>query len=114
MAMMPLQSIRAAVARHAADAFELGAVEIGALRPDELLVRLVATGMCHADIGMIANPSVPKPIVLGHEGAGVVERVGAAVMTFSPGDHVVLSFDSCGNCSACWSGHPAYCRSSRA
>ena len=52
---------------------------------------------------------VPLPIVLGHEGAGVVERVGAGVRKVAPGDHVVLSFMSCGHCARCAAGQPAYC-----
>jgi aryl-alcohol dehydrogenase len=79
-------------------------------REDEILVRLVATGVCHTDL--IARDQlypVPQPIVLGHEGAGVVEKVGAGVRHVEPGDHVVLSFLSCGNCSTCRAGAPAYC-----
>lgn len=80
------------------------------LRADEVLVRIVGVGMCHTDVlpraeGFIAAP----PIVPGHEGSGVVERVGTAVTDIAPGDHVVLSFDSCGACGACTTGRPAYC-----
>ncbi len=53
----------------------------------------------------------PLPGVLGHEGAGVVEQVGAAVTSVEPGDQVLLSFTSCAHCDACRSGHPAYCDS---
>jgi aryl-alcohol dehydrogenase len=52
---------------------------------------------------------VPKPVVLGHEGAGVVERVGRAVRKVKPGDHVVMTFDSCGHCPSCYKGDAAYC-----
>jgi aryl-alcohol dehydrogenase len=65
-------------------------------RPNEILVRIVATGVCHGDI--VARDQVypvPQPIVLGHEGAGVVEAVGTAVSTLRKGDHVILSYDSC-------------------
>ncbi|HEX4409887.1 MAG TPA: NAD(P)-dependent alcohol dehydrogenase [Xanthobacteraceae bacterium] len=79
-------------------------------RPDEVLVRIVATGMCHTDLVIRDQVyPVPMPIVLGHEGAGIVERVGAAVRKVLPGDHVVLSFMSCGHCGRCAMGQPAYC-----
>jgi aryl-alcohol dehydrogenase len=77
---------------------------------DEMLVRIVATGICHTDLGMMSPDSfVPLPIVLGHEGVGVVEEVGKSVSDFMPGDRVLLSIDQCGQCSACDSGSPAYC-----
>ena len=84
-------------------------------RSDEVLVRLVATGVCHSDIAVVTGDlPLPTPIVLGHEGAGVVEVVGAAVTTVKPGDHVVLTFASCGSCGQCVSGHPVYCKASAA
>lgn len=79
-------------------------------RNDEVLVQVVATGICHTDVGMRNSPDrVPKPIVLGHEGAGIVMKVGAAVRKVKPGDHVVISFNSCGHCPSCDHGDPAYC-----
>jgi aryl-alcohol dehydrogenase len=71
---------------------------------------MVATGVCHTD-ALVRDQVLPTPlpVVLGHEGAGIVDAVGAAVTTVVPGDHVVLGFDSCGRCTACRSGHPAYC-----
>ena len=79
-------------------------------RADEVLVRLAATGVCHSDIAVITGDlPLPTPIVLGHEGAGVVETVGSSVTTVKPGDHVVLTFASCGSCGQCVSGHPVYC-----
>lgn len=71
---------------------------------------MVATGLCHTDLG-VASGGLPFPLpgVLGHEGAGVVEAVGPAVTGITPGDHVVLSFSSCGECRNCHGGHPAYC-----
>lgn len=84
-------------------------------RADEVLVRLKATGVCHSDISVITGDlPLPTPIVLGHEGAGVVESVGSSVATVKPGDHVVLTFASCGSCGQCLSGHPVYCDSSAA
>ena len=79
-------------------------------RVDEVLVRIVATGICHTDIKIATTPGLsPRPIVLGHEGAGVVEKVGAGVRKLAPGDHVVLTFDSCGRCPTCAMGKPSYC-----
>ena len=81
-------------------------------RPDEVLVRIVGTGVCHTDLVMRDQlVPTPFPAVLGHEGAGVVERVGGAVDGLAPGDHVVLSFASCGGCPSCGHSEPAYCHS---
>ena len=89
---------------------ELREIDLEDPRDDELLVRLVATGICHTDIGIMQEePFVPVPIVLGHEGAGIVERVGSAVTGFAPGDRVILSIDACGKCPSCHDDHPAYC-----
>lgn len=100
----------AAVVRQKGGPFLIEQVDIAAPRHDEVLVRVVATGMCHTD--MVARDQmypVPQPIVLGHEGAGVVEAVGENVTKVAPGDHVVLSFHSCGRCQPCFEGHPASC-----
>ena len=85
-------------------------LELGEPRADEIVVRLVATGVCHTDIAMRDQAfPVPQPIVLGHEGAGVVEAVGASVTRVVPGDHVVMSYDSCGRCPSCLDGAATYC-----
>jgi aryl-alcohol dehydrogenase len=80
-------------------------------RNDEVLVRLVATGICHTDMAMRDHKiyPIPHPAVFGHEGAGVVERVGAGVSALIPGDHVVLSFGFCGACGPCNDNRPSYC-----
>jgi len=85
-------------------------VEMDEPRADEVLVRVVATGVCHTD-AHVRNQGyeTPLPIVLGHEGAGVVEKTGADVRALEVGDHVVMSFPSCGRCAQCIAGHPAYC-----
>jgi aryl-alcohol dehydrogenase len=104
------EGFRAAVVRDPGGPFRLETAAITAPRDDEVLVRVVATGMCHTD--MVARDQiypVPQPIVLGHEGAGVVEAVGRDVTKVGRGDHVVLSFHSCGQCQPCHEGHPAYC-----
>jgi aryl-alcohol dehydrogenase len=80
-------------------------------RADEIRVRLVASGICHTDQVMADGAlRAGPPVVLGHEGAGVVESVGSAVSTHAIGDHVVLSFAHCGHCDACQEGMPSYCR----
>jgi aryl-alcohol dehydrogenase len=101
---------RAAVVRPTSRTFDIEDVSLDDPRDDEVLVRLVATGVCHTDL--IARDQVypvPQPIVLGHEGAGIVEKVGAGVTHVEPGDHVVLTYLSCGDCPACRDGSPAYC-----
>ncbi len=79
-------------------------------REDEVVVRLVGVGVCHTDMVLRdGHLPLPFPVVLGHEGSGVVEQVGTAVTGLAPGDHVVLSFDSCGHCPSCDDHAPAYC-----
>lgn len=101
---------RAAVVRRRQGPLVWEDVVLDDLRPDEMYVRLVATGICHTDIafkdGLISSQ---YPAVLGHEGAGIVERVGTQVKNVHVGDRVLLSFASCGVCSPCRSGHPAHC-----
>ncbi|MFI1389124.1 NAD(P)-dependent alcohol dehydrogenase [Streptomyces griseoaurantiacus] len=92
--------------------FELRSVHLDDLRPDEVLVRLRAAGMCHTDLSARAGViPFPLPGVLGHEGAGVVEAVGDRVDRVTVGDKVLMTFTSCGHCATCRSGHPAYCDS---
>ncbi|WP_426323275.1 NAD(P)-dependent alcohol dehydrogenase [Microbacterium sp. E-13] len=103
--------MRAAVLRSVDGPFEIEEVAVGELRADEVLVRVLASGMCHTDL-ILRSPARAAeftPIIAGHEGAGVVEEIGSAVTRVSPGDHVLLSFDSCGWCRACLTGAPAYC-----
>lgn len=101
---------RAAVVESGGAPFTLSEVQLDEPGPNEALVRLVASGLCHTDLG-VASGGLPFPLpgVLGHEGAGVVEAVGSSVTAVEPGDHVVLSFTSCGGCRNCRDGHPAYC-----
>ncbi|QVI30707.1 NAD(P)-dependent alcohol dehydrogenase [Mycolicibacterium neoaurum] len=73
---------------------------------------MVGAGICHTDLGVMATIADDDiPIVLGHEGSGVVEAVGSGVTVVQPGDHVVLSYNSCGTCDHCCSGIPMHCRS---
>ena len=102
--------IKAAVAREARAPLSLEILEIEAPRPEEILVKVVATGVCHTDIvvrdGMLPTP---LPVVLGHEGAGVVEAVGAAVTKVKPSDHVLMTFNACGQCPSCREHALSYC-----
>ncbi|MBX7483000.1 NAD(P)-dependent alcohol dehydrogenase [Qipengyuania qiaonensis] len=100
----------AAVIRDKGGPFRIEQVRRRAIADDEVLVRVVATGMCHTD--MVARDQifpVPHPIVLGHEGSGIVDEVGKNVHELEKGDHVVLSFLNCNVCDPCHEGHPAYC-----
>ena len=77
----------------------------------EVLVRIAASGVCHSDLNVVhGTQTSPLPVVLGHEGAGIVEAVGPNVTRVRVGDHVVLSWvPSCGQCVYCLSGHPNLC-----
>jgi aryl-alcohol dehydrogenase len=104
------RTIRAAIAREAGKPLVIEAVTLGAPRPNEVLVRVVASGICHTDIVVRdQHLSSPLPAVLGHEGAGVIEAIGENVTHVAPGDHVVMTYASCGLCNTCASGHPAHC-----
>src|ERR1017187_5505650 len=100
--------IRAAVLREPGCPLKIERLEMECPRDDEVLVRMVASGICHTDIDYCENGG-SGPVVLGHEGAGVVERIGTMGKGFKPGDHVVLSYQSCGCCRPCRRGHPAVC-----
>lgn len=102
--------ITAAVTRHAQAPFTIETLTLDAPRDHELRVRIVAAGICHTDLVAAAGAfGIGMPAVFGHEGAGIVEAVGAAVTRFAPGDRVALSFQSCGHCANCASHQPAYC-----
>jgi aryl-alcohol dehydrogenase len=100
--------ITAAVARERSGPFALEELDLEEPRDDEVAVRICGAGICHTDLAMRAG-RVPLPVVLGHEGAGIVQAVGARVAKVRPGDHVVLSFLSCGSCGTCQRGMPSYC-----
>jgi aryl-alcohol dehydrogenase len=82
--------------------------------PGDILVKIVATGLCHTDLMVLANPALPWPALFGHEGAGIVEKVGAGVTKVVPGDHVLMTTASCGKCEKCLVGSPSYCVNFRA
>ncbi|MCU1359669.1 MAG: aryl-alcohol dehydrogenase [Ilumatobacteraceae bacterium] len=103
--------VTAAVLRESTGAFQIEELELGEPNADEVVVRMVATGVCHTDL--LSRELPPElfmsPIVFGHEGAGVVAAVGADVHHVVIGDQVVLSFDSCGSCPSCTTDNPSGC-----
>ncbi len=105
--------IEAAVFRKILEPLSIERVEIDKPSDREVLVRTVATGVCHSDLHVIdglGRFQLDRPIVLGHEGAGIVEAVGSGVKGLKPGDHVVACLSGfCGNCEECLSGHPNLC-----
>lgn len=101
--------IRAAVTYTKGQAFALAEVHLSAPRSNEVLVRIVATGVCHTDAVARDLGISPYPIVLGHEGSGIVEQVGENVTTLAKADHVVISFAHCGQCENCLTGRPTVC-----
>ncbi len=107
---LQVHKIKAAVLRKRGGPLEIESLEMEGPRDDEVLVRIVASGICHTDIGFCDYwDKADGPVVLGHEGAGVVEQIGKKVKSVRRGDHVVLSYQSCGHCGQCRRGHPTDC-----
>jgi aryl-alcohol dehydrogenase len=105
--------ITAAVVREKSGPFVIDRLDLTDPRPDEVLVRVVASGMCQTDLhGRDAYYNTPYPAVFGHEGAGIIEAAGANVTKVAPGDHVVISFPWCGACPNCRRDMPAHCQKS--
>lgn len=102
--------IKAALVEKKSGPFVVQNVELAEPREDEVLVNVVATGVCHTDIGVRDQSyPVPLPAVLGHEGAGIVEKIGRGVTKVAPGDHVIITYDFCGRCENCRQGQPGFC-----
>ncbi len=80
-------------------------LQLKAPHQNEVGVKIVACGICHTDLGFLSEGSI-----LGHEGAGIVEQVGSAVTAVKPGDHVLLSYQSCGQCAPCHDSQPFNCQ----
>jgi aryl-alcohol dehydrogenase len=103
--------ITAAVVSQKGGIFELQKVELDTPQSDEVLIKIVATGICHTDIVardfIMGSPDFP--VILGHEGAGVIEKIGEHVQHLAVGDHVVLTYGYCGECETCRNGTPPYC-----
>jgi len=105
--------MQAAVFRKVHEPLTIETVDVDKPWGREVLVRTAATGVCHSDLHVVdglGRFALDRPIVLGHEGAGVVEAVGADVTTLRPGDHVVACLSGfCGSCAQCLAGHPNLC-----
>src|SRR5690349_4797619 len=108
--------IEAAIFRKPHEALTIESIDLDKPQPHEVVVRTVATGVCHSDlhvVGGVGRWPLDRPIVLGHEGAGVVEAVGDDVTSVRGGDHVVACLSGfCGRCPQCLSGHPNLCTGS--
>ena len=108
----PPCTLKAAVYYGAKQPLVVEEVEIDPPQAGEVMVKMVATGVCRSDVKYMTGDSgmTPPPAVLGHEGAGIVEHVGEGVTSVQKGDHVVLTFlPSCGQCRWCHTGHPTMC-----
>ncbi|MFJ7735554.1 NAD(P)-dependent alcohol dehydrogenase [Lysinibacillus sp. NPDC097287] len=102
--------VKAAVVNAPGDEYQLSNLKLAEMQPDEVFVKMVASGMCMSDETIRkGGTSVAFPVVLGHEGTGIVEKVGNAVKAFKVGDQVVMSYAYCGNCPSCQTGHPSIC-----
>ena len=101
--------ITAAVTPAQSADFVVEEVDLALPKANEVLIKLVATGVCHTDAVARDLAITPLPAVLGHEGAGVVEAIGDNVRDLAVGDHVVASFAHCGGCDHCLTGHPTVC-----
>ena len=102
--------IQAAVVHEAGQPFQIEEVELSGPKAGELLVKIVASGVCHTDeVAQHQGIPVPLPAVLGHEGCGIVEEVGEGVKDFKKGDRVSFSFGFCGHCENCLSAHQHAC-----
>ncbi|MGW2664080.1 NAD(P)-dependent alcohol dehydrogenase [Nocardia tengchongensis] len=101
--------VTAAVLRDPKGAFMIEEIDLDDPGPGEIAVRIAGVGLCHTDLLPRVTPGMPLPIVCGHEGSGVVAAIGPGVTEVAVGDHVVMSFDSCGTCRSCVAERPAYC-----
>ena len=105
-----MKHVKAAVVREKSGPFLIETIALEDPRDDEVLVRIRGVGVCHTDL-VVRDQYFPTPLpaVLGHEGSGIVEKVGRRVTSVVPGDHVVLSYASCGACENCRGGMLGYC-----
>jgi aryl-alcohol dehydrogenase len=108
--MISSLTVSAAVVDAPGGPFRLTRLRMDPPGPDQIRVKIHACGVCHTDMVLRDGTlPVPFPCIFGHEGAGVVEAIGPGVTVVEPGDHVLLSFHSCGACPACYDRHPSYC-----
>ena len=103
---MPITA-KAAIFREPREPMVIETIELDDPQPFEVLVRIIASGVCHTDFGI--QHILPKPMILGHEGSGIIEKTGKDITAVSIGDKVVLTFGSCGVCPCCNENNPAYC-----
>ncbi len=105
-----MKEIKAAVVNGVNEDYKIEKVYLDGPRASEVLVKIVASGICHSDEAFrLGEAEYGLPAIFGHEGAGIVEEVGEAVKSVKPGDHVVLSYAFCGHCHSCLHGKPATC-----
>ena len=100
-----------AVVANKLDNFDVTSVDLDPPKAGEVLIKMKATGVCHSDLS-VANGTIPSPfpVVLGHEGSGIVEQIGEGVSNVQPGDHVAISFiPNCGECYHCIRSEPYLC-----
>lgn len=102
-------NITAAVTETQGGHFNFKELELEEPKSGEIQVKIIATGVCHTDAVARDMGLTPYPAVLGHEGSGIVEKVGPSVNGLEVGDHVVMSFAHCGHCENCLTGHPTVC-----
>lgn len=101
---------QAAVMRQARGRWSMETVTVAEPGPNEVRVRVVASGICQTDVhARDGFFPIPCPAIYGHEGAGIVEKVGAGVTDLAPGDHVIMANPSCGHCDDCRAGFETYC-----
>lgn len=104
-----MKNYQAAVLRDKNGSFGIETIRMEPPRRNEVIVKIAGVGLCHTDLVVRAgNYPIPFPMVLGHEGSGVVHTVGEDVTSLAPGDHVVLSFGFDSHCKNCMNGQPAY------
>jgi len=103
--------VQAAVVNKVGDDYVIKDVELKDVGPNDVLVKIVATGICRSDFAERNGNSVPFPNVLGHEGSGIVEAVGDNVSSVEVGDHVIMTYGYCGHCLKCEEGDPTSCSS---
>lgn len=106
--------IQAAIIETAGQPFRIVNMELDAPKADEVLVKIIACGVCHTDeVARQQIIPVPLPAVLGHEGCGIIEAVGPGITDYAPGDRVTFSYGYCGQCEACRTGKPYGCTENR-
>lgn len=102
--------VTAAVVNGVNEDYQIEELTLGELYPDEVVVKMVASGICHSDEALrVGDAAYPLPAVFGHEGAGIIEKIGNAVKDFAVGDQVVMAYNYCGTCPSCRTGHPSSC-----